>query len=399
MAARSVRPINLLVVGDGFPKGTEQTFKDSLDAIKRGFALLPGAGGSGPAVQIEKQLLTVKKAGDSKLGLTYVDDETQCYFQRDMAAVLSALVKLTPKKFVPDRYVVVLAGNDNGACSDGTVMFVRANVLAVAVAHEMGHSFAGLMDERGRGDTTFNGCIKWRNCSSDAVHTPWAQTGDVSAFLRCNAFASGIFHPAERCTMNNPNHPFCAVCKQFVQTALSTGVLGGVLPDGGGCDREPSAPVPWQKAMNAREGVEIVAIIDAERTITVMEKRDAPEESLRPQFITGDTFVVAYDDTRDGAREIVAVAPLPMDAGSARLMARSYAPSYLKAELLVPQTARLIRFTLLGVNLTTLRTKDLRLIVKSLPTAREFLFVDEQTVRQLQPATEEPGGYDLQAAL
>ncbi len=400
----AVKSINIMVVGDGFPKNLKdseikQLFQVTIQRIRDGFALLPVGSGGGPTLDIEQVILKVKTFGDSQLGLEYCDDETICYFKHDQAKVLAELVRLTPKKFVPDRYIVVLAGNGNGACSDGMVMYVRGDVLPVVVAHEMGHSFAGLMDERGRGDSTFDGCLRWRNCSSDAVNTPWPQGGALGAFLGCNAYRNGIVHPALTCSMNNPNDSFCDVCRPFVQTALSTGAFGGVLPAGGGCDVEPVPAFPWQKAMSATDGVELLALIDTEGRIEVLERREAPVDALRPQYITGDTFAVIYDLKDGGAREIVGVAPIPMSAGGTRLVARSYSPPFQEAELLVPQTARLVRFTLVGMNLTNYRSRNLRLVIASLPTARQFLFVDEKTVQQLQPATVAPGAYDLQAAL
>ena len=387
---RAGRTYRVMIIGDGYVGGgdplaaIEQTTDDAFTFIR---------GTTSANLKIRTKLLKVQKTGDSRLGLTYHGRPADCYFAHG-ADVFDRIYAHTPSDFKADFYIVSLAGAGGGACSDGNVMFVRGNVTKRTLIHELGHAIAGLYDEYSFTDDPYpRKCLKWRNCSTDSASPPWVKAGSVAAFQRCDGYLTGIYHPAAACRMSDPDaQVFCDVCRHFLDEALTSGVLGRLLPPGGGCTGAPLEAHPWNP-FEAKTALDVVAIIDQDDGITVVAASPAEGDAVNPQVIVGDKFAVAYD----GAK-VVAVAPLAIDSGdpSRRLSARSYSPK--GKEVRVPQPYRLVRFTLADVSLESLPKRHLRLGIRRLEDARDFLFVDIRTVDQLGRGFTEPE-YNLQSAL
>jgi hypothetical protein len=391
LSARAHRVVRILVVGDGFEAQHESYFvRHFVLKTKAAFDALPGA--SVASVDVKPAFVSSPKTGTSMLNLGYDKNQKPCPFKWDRTT-LGAIAALSPKGFVPDLYLVVLGGNEGSmtACADGIFMFAREQDVAVnKIVHELGHSVAGLLDERGFYPGPPPKCIQWRNCSTEPMQPPWT-------FAACNLYDKGIYHAAETCRMNSDKDDFCTICKPFIEAALrSCDPFGPPIPPSGGCEDGPAPPAqPWQKAVAAAQGIRVVAVIDEQNRIDIIDAREAEPCELQPEVITGDSFVVAVDERND-VDEIVGIAPLPVDLGS--FTARAYDPHPEVPETPLEVSARVVRITVLGVTLESVLNREIRLELRRLPDARKFFRVDDRTAAELRFKGFEGHRYDFQEA-
>lgn len=137
-------------------------------------------------------------------------------YSNDNASVYSVLAS-----WFPAYDQVVILGNSTeygGAGGPYAVCSINAASKEI-VAHEMGHSFAGLADEYWAGpvyamerpNMTANSntaTVKW---------APWVGNGGIGVYPYGNvAPENQWFHPHQNCKMEVLNAPFCAVCKQTI---------------------------------------------------------------------------------------------------------------------------------------------------------------------------------------
>jgi len=383
---RRPNPVRVLVIGDGFLPEHKTFFETEIvQKVRDGFQLLPGA--SPDTVVIKSAFLpsttdvvATTTAFDSRLHLQYVSDQSKCYYPNRAAVLPDVRIQKADgdPDFVPDRYIVVLAGNGDGACAMNDVMFVREDVNPDTIAHEMGHAIGGLYDEYS-GDSATAECVKWRNCSTDKDHPPWEseQNAEIGVFAGCRGYGAGIFHPTQQCRMNNPSQPFCAICSRFLETALRSHVLVMAPAVTNACTITPR-PHAWRRALRARKALDVIAIAGPSGRLKVLDAFDRDLDSIEPELIVGDEFAVAFEGD-----EIVGAAPLAIDGAGGNFYSRSYSSTSAKYEKRVHEAAFLLRFTILGVDKATAAKHNLKFGLRSLQDARRYQVVDENTIRAL----------------
>lgn len=156
---------------------------------------------------------------DTALHCTYGAFDIDRLIVCDDAAVL-ALASESPGDDV--RVVLV---NDPTYGGSGGVTYATAytgDLMEQTVAHEMGHSDAGLADEYLYGGPAPAGALPVPNCSPEAASTPWDawRDGDsVDAFAGCSW--TDWFRPTDdQCLMNVLQDRFCPACRERVVTTV-----------------------------------------------------------------------------------------------------------------------------------------------------------------------------------
>jgi hypothetical protein len=384
------KQVRIFVVGDGFLPESRQFFEDQMvQKVRNAFADLPGSASAD--LEIRTKFSPSMVVGQSTFGLTYAD-ENACYFEYSKE-ILENIARQAPEGFQPHVIVLILGGLGGGGCADGNAMLIRQDTTVEKVGHELGHAVGGLFDEYGGKSTPPNACVRWRNCSTDQAHPPWTPAG--TPLRGCLQYDVGIYRAEAHCKMNDPDHPsFCRACTAVLRKVLEgDGVIAEPVPTGRGCDRDVPAS-PWSEALNAREGLDVLAVIDNDHYLKVVSAVPAQVSNLRPQVINGDWFALAYN-----RREIVSVAPLNIDdVGTEQLMARKYPPKLHQHETRVPSPAHLVRFTLLGITKENVDGADLKLDVRRIEDARRYLVVDDETIAVLGKGIAPPR-YPLQESL
>lgn len=149
-------------------------------------------------------------------------------------AAVYSVVALT----FPNYDQLVILGNSTeygGAGGAFAVSSINASSPEI-VAHEMGHSFAGLADEYWAG-TIFAGEHENMTSQSNASLVKWASwvgTGGIGVYPHgSNPPESNWFKPHQNCKMQFLNSPFCAVCKQTIIEKIHSLVspIDGYYPD------------------------------------------------------------------------------------------------------------------------------------------------------------------------
>lgn len=376
------KEVRLLVIVDGFIASNQPYYKNTVvpKLTDRAFALVKG--NSAAKLIVETRFRPSATLGQSNFGLRYNGLREKCYFDYDQAVLEK--VHAEAGTFRPDRYLVILAGNGPGGCADGTVMFVRENALVKVVAHEMGHSLAGLFDEYGADPSRPAECVRWRNCASDAANTPWTRSTILGARPGCLGYSTHMFHAAATCLMaSTADQAFCPVCEEHLTTALTRGVTPRGLALSANC-AEPQQRAVWTPPppppSEAPGDLEVTAIL-TEAQIKILPPVRALNADRDPEVVTGDILAVARMNGK-----IVGIQPLAIDSvgSEAILTARSGTGTF---ERRVPREARLIRFTLFGVTRQqALSAPKLQLVLYRSSIARSSFYVDAQTLQLLTDA-------------
>jgi hypothetical protein len=373
------KELRMLVIVDGHLADEESYYKDTLVPYLTEGAFNLVKQNSGAKLVVHAEFLPSTTRGVSNLGLRYNGVRDKCYFDYDDAVLKKVHAKAGNSR--PDRYLVILAGNGSGGCADGTTMFVRENALAEVVAHEMGHSIAGLFDEYGADPGVPAECVRWRNCASQAANTPWVQSATLGARPGCLGYSTYMFHAANTCLMiTTRDTAFCPVCKDHLSAALTKGVSPRGLQLSTDCESVAGRSLwtPPAPARGVTDGdLEVVAILTNDG-LEVLPPVRSFHANRDPRVVTGDVLAVVRMNS-----EIVAIEPLAMDATEESLLtARSSSGGF---ERRVPRDARLIRLTLYGVTKKDVLTpgKKLQLVLYRSSDARASFYVDQRTLQIL----------------
>ncbi len=310
---------------------------------------------------------------------------------------LEDVVKELPTGFSPTHYAVVVGPNagtfPSDGCTDGTVMFLPSGADIGTLAHEMGHAIAGLNDEYGGNEDYRGEAFTNRNCSTDK--TAFTGTTGTDGMEPCARFNSGIFHPENDCRMLHASRgPFCRVCASFVAKAFEAPALLKRKKE-----KQEHLPAEvgdaWEKALATSKGLDVIATLRG-KTLRVARAMNADPDTLLPQVITGDWFVVAYNKSS----EILAVAPLPLEGGGELFPpGRSYPSDPSKPEVPYQPVARLVHFTLLGIDEKSIAGQGLKLRLVRVPNARRDLVVTNALVKTLSTPPFMTFRYELQKPL
>lgn len=377
--------IHVLAIVDGFRQDDYDYYNDTVvpSLTTKAFNLVKG--GSSATLDVKKAFLPSATLGASNLGLEYNGEHAKCYFDYDDAVLKRIYAEAGT--FRPDLYLVILAGNGEGGCADGTVMFVRENALRRVVAHEMGHALAGLYDEYGADPGVPDSCIRWRNCASNPANTPWPppQSAPLGAYPGCDGYSRYLFHAAPECLMiTTADQTFCPVCNYHLTAALKRGVTAEGKELGGDCNQHRTAEVwtPPAPAPGAFGDLDVIAVL-TDQSITVLSALPLVADR-GPEVITGDVLAVVTKTTGTQPEEaIIGIKPLAIDSDTSLFTARGGVGTF---ENRVPRDARLIRFTIYGVSKSDVQANrvTLQLVLQRAESARSSFYVDERTMDLLE---------------
>lgn len=380
--------IRLLIIGVGFPKASTDFEAKDVETTCGSFTRFQTDGYAPAKASLLTQSVNLPQ-GTSLKDLS-IDTNSPCPFQYT-CKTLKDVASHAPAGFSPTHYAVVV-GSDithnyvNVGCSDGTTMFLPSGVKIGTIVHEMGHAIGGLYDEySGRGP--FIGKFTDRNCSTD-IAAFVNQTG-AQGQLGCNRYDSGIYHPTNNCRMLDPTaSPFDKVCSTIIQSALDApAFLKRTRPS-------PALAAPWKEAHEATKGLDVLAVT-AGSQIEVLSVTPASIELVHPQVVTGDWFAVAV--TKSGT--IVAAAPIAAREGEQLPPARRIPYTPRQSEGLFVPAARLVRFTLVGLDQQSVSGKSLELRLVHVPGATHELIVSNAVVSNLGKLEFATTKFNLQKAL
>ena len=119
----------------------------------------------------------------------------------------------------PNYSQVVILGNSpeyGGAGGAYAVSSTHTSSKEI-VAHEMGHSFAGLADEYWAGGGSEKPNMTANSNTATATWSQWIGTNSIGLYPYGTAAPdNGWFRPHQNCKMRYLNQPFCSVCKEAI---------------------------------------------------------------------------------------------------------------------------------------------------------------------------------------
>ena len=172
----------------------------------------------------------------------------------------------------------------------------------VAVVHEFGHAFIGLLDEYANNPGAPAGRISARNAVSgkgpkeepDLAYVPWkhwldAKNPEVGLFLGGATYQLGVYRPAAACAMNSGgSSPLCWVCREAGVLRIYEYVspideaapaeAAVVIPPGGRREFSVVPMAPKSHRLLVDWWLEKIPI----KTVTKSEESDEDEEGDRP---------------------------------------------------------------------------------------------------------------------
>jgi hypothetical protein len=133
----------------------------------------------------------------------------------------SAAVYATLATYFPNYDQVIILGNSpeyGGAGGAYAVSSTHSNAKEI-VAHEMGHSFAGLADEywAGAGFATEKPNMTAETNTVNVKWAPWLGLNAIGLYPYGTVSPDNTwFRPHQNCKMRYLNQPFCSVCKEAI---------------------------------------------------------------------------------------------------------------------------------------------------------------------------------------
>jgi hypothetical protein len=367
--------VRLFVLGVGFPSAS--TDFDVIDTARAcgAFTLFQSDASSSGKASLATEILRLP-AGTSLPDLS-IDTTKPCPFQYSTATLSDVATKAGT--FKATHYAVVVgpdiiqqASVDVG-CRSATTFFVPSQIGSGTIVHELGHTIAGLYDEYGGNDPYTGNPFTDRNCSTDKK--AFRSITGIDGMEPCtNLFRTGIYRPTNSCRMQTASAgPFCKVCAGIIKDTLQAPELLRRTPP------SPASKAAWEAAHRAEKGLEVVATVDTARTLHVISVVEATPDTILPQVITGEWFVVAFN----GERDVVAVAPLSLQGGELP-PGRVIPIDERTPESLFQPSAYLLRFTLVGLDSKSVFGKNLDLRLVRVEHARRDLFVTNEVVEELR---------------
>ena len=241
-----------VVLGDGYAEADQATYRSDVQRLvvngvlandvyaenQRAFNVYRA-----DLVSAESGVSTPSQTKDTALKLVFTGQWSSCWISEsdESAALISAAVSGIDYKYI----LLMCNESEFGGCRRGSRMYITSGVDWDLVAHEYGHSIAGLYDEYDTPYGEYTGPeINEANCSNVldrervvwraliAAETPIPTTlgGGVGAntvgmFEGCNTYRTGIYRPADNCLMRESGQdsvpPFCPVCRPILTSAIS----------------------------------------------------------------------------------------------------------------------------------------------------------------------------------
>ena len=218
------RPINIVVLADGFTAAEEDDFEDAAENFFT-YGLL----GDGD-FQPQKDLISIKtifKAAPttsaSQFGFVLGPGITNCSISWDESTGptnTATLIEAAAAPANPTHVVVIGNHNYNFGCSSDTWTYVAVGAVGEQIIHhELGHLLGGLKDEyyvEELKTTSFPGIWDTVNCSTQNP-PQWSTLGlppnpAVTNQAGCALYGAGIVHPYDDCRMGAHGKAFCTVC-------------------------------------------------------------------------------------------------------------------------------------------------------------------------------------------
>jgi hypothetical protein len=324
--------IPILVIADGYTSNQDsriQTFiTTKLDVAT---AVEPfNRFSQRPFSLVKVENLKASMAYASTLGLIPVADQNDCYFrfQYGKKAFLKALdtVKAT---LPPATLTIVLmqvdSGKNVGACAVGdNLILTSQKVSATSLAHEFGHSLAGLEDEAFLQGTAFHTLKPYGepNCSDNRASPGWEMYDSITGAKLdpkegCDSYESGLFRPTSSCRMIDPAFSYCCVCRTHILRQIRDRLHLKIAITDPVC--KVVSPAPDVTTTVRSTGKLITVDFYSMSHSEVVASEDVAAFDARATLITGEFFAsIAVDDKVIGARS--------MSGDPA--FARAYAPDF-----------------------------------------------------------------------
>ena len=184
---------------------------------------------------------------DTAIGLVFNDDWEQCWFNETPVLTNDRIKGFFGQNFYDYVLVIANTGVNRGGCHPGgNRLYVSNRVSPTVIAHEFGHSLAGLFDEYT--STKFiahlsSDSVNYNNCSNKIDRSLLIWSAELTAnigiptlsfpdgvdsdqavgmFEGCRYATKGLFRPMWNCRMKDPydNIPFCKVCGRLLRYSM-----------------------------------------------------------------------------------------------------------------------------------------------------------------------------------
>ena len=270
-----VRPINILILGDGYTTAQMATFDADARILRDNILATPPLNLFHDKISIwtVRAISNVTGAGeensiDNAFGSTYYGDR---YIEAEYKVNVTAAKALIPVTF-DGVYVVVNFARYGGGGGQPATGY-RGN-LDDMFLHEFGHSAYGLADEYSYGDADgiYDGTTEPGQPNITIQSNPqlvkWKEfvgingTGVFEGAAYCT---HGVYRPANVCKMKQFGVGFCEVCKnrivqRIAQTTLDVPPVAGTINDGVGADADLQASTTtiaanWTGFADANTGI------------------------------------------------------------------------------------------------------------------------------------------------
>jgi IgA Peptidase M64 len=239
----------LAVLGDGYTASEQEKFAADVDRLLlRGVLAHDVFGEHREAFNVYRVDLVSRDSGVSRpgwakntaLSVLYTGEIARSWIEPGLRTGDRIRAELSTLR----HHLAVVVANEHryGACFLNPCVYLTAGMPWHAVAHELGHAFAGLYDEYALvGAGRYSGPpINHLNCTTltdrevvpwrDLIHEnvlvptmfePWMDlNATVGVFEGAHTFAAGIYRPAFRCRMRSTEEPFCPVCRRELESVM-----------------------------------------------------------------------------------------------------------------------------------------------------------------------------------
>lgn len=217
--------LDLVFLGDGYRITEEATFEADVDRMVAHLLTIEPYASYGELFNAWRYFVPSAESGADNSGATppvFVDTTYDCYYNcggtdRLLCCNSGALIA-DASLAVPGYDGLVVLVNSNKYGGAGSSAYASTYTIGGSseevMAHEMGHSLLGLMDEYNYGGTTTSsGGV---NCDADpgvGRWSHWVGSLGVGAFTPCSY--DNLHRPTQNaCMMNSLQNAYCPVCRE-----------------------------------------------------------------------------------------------------------------------------------------------------------------------------------------
>lgn len=210
----------MLVLSDAVRAEHKSLFEDQVRRVKDVLASLPGVEPG------DIDVISQFRAGPlSRFGLALVRD-APCHFRftesdpdTDVIGTEESVAAVDPGA---NLYVVIYGRPTYAGCARNRMMFIGLDTASSTIRHEVGHSLAGLHDERSESTNRSTLTADDANCTANPDDPPWKAVYTASPQAGCDT-SLFLYRPSNRCIMISPgvSEQFCRVCASLFETLFA----------------------------------------------------------------------------------------------------------------------------------------------------------------------------------